>query len=122
MEIVTIGNEDYLLRRFPLGRPNYIRQDGSVSSFAYCPDKEDTDGLSVDLEKLTNPKKTVVDPNVFGLLKISAGNVRSVPELDCNHNPISGNDAHSLITGNITKGKRSKLVDLSERIPQSELF
>ena len=122
MEIVQIGNEDYLLRRFPLAHPNYIREDGSVSSYAYQPSPRDKDGLSVDLEKLTNPKTTVQDSNKFGLLRISAGSVRSIAELGCVHNPIPGNDAHSLITGKITKGKKNQLIDFSNRIPQGELI
>ncbi len=121
MEIVTIGNEDFLLRRFPLAHPNYFRPDGSVSSYAYCPDKSDTAGLSVNLERITTLKATVLDHNQFGLLRISAGNIRSVPELDCIHNPIEGNDAHSLITGTISKNKRSKLIELSSTIPLVEL-
>jgi hypothetical protein len=121
METVEIGNEDYLLRRFPLAHPNYIRPDGTVSSYAYCPDKADADGLSVDLEKLTHPKATVLDPNKFGLLRISAGSIRSIPDLDCKHNPIPANAAHSLIIGKITKGKRNQLIDFSKTIPHEEL-
>ncbi len=78
-------------------------------------------GLSVDLEKLTAHKITVIDPNLFGLLRISAPDVRSVPGLDCIHHPVPGNDAHSLITGKITKGNRNQLIDLSETILQVEL-
>ncbi|HOM90393.1 MAG TPA: hypothetical protein PKW65_06690 [Bacteroidia bacterium] len=122
MEIVTIGNDDFLLRRFPLAHPNYIRPDGSISSFAYQPSSRDIDGLSVDLEKLTTPKVTVQDPNIFGLLKIKGGSIRAVPDLDCVHNPVDGNDAHSLIIGKITKSKKNQLIDASERIPQAELI
>ena len=122
MEIVQIGNTDCLLRRFPLAHPNYIREDGSVSSYAYCPDKADADGLSVDLEKLTNQKNTVLDPHKFSLLKIQAGDVRSIEGLNCEHNPLQENYAHSLIIGRITKGKRNQLINLSHRIPQAELI
>ena len=121
MEIVVIGNNDNLLRRFPLAHPNYFRPDGTVSSYAYCPDKSDTDGLSVNVEKLTTIQASVIDKNQFGLLRISAGNVRTVDGLDCFHNPIEGNDAHGLITGNISKSKRSQLIGLSSVIPLAEL-
>jgi hypothetical protein len=116
METVKIGNEDTLLRRFIIGHPNYMRPDGSVSSFAYEPSSRDTDGISVDLEKLTTLNDSVIDPRKFGLLRIAAGAVRSIPLLDCIHNPIHENIAHSLITGKITGSKKSSLIKASEII------
>lgn len=121
MEIVTIGNDDTLLRRFPIGNPSYIEPDGSITSFAYHRRKVDTDGLSVDLEKLTTTKKSVVDATQYGLLRIKAGSVRAIDNLDCVHAPVAGNDAHSLITGDITKDVKRKLIAASQRIPQAEL-
>ncbi len=34
MEIVSIGNKDFLLRRIPI-YPPYTKPDGSISSFAF---------------------------------------------------------------------------------------
>lgn len=120
MEIVTIGNDDFLLRRYPIGHPSYVRDDGSVSSYAYNPSPRDTDGLSVNLEKLTTLKDTVQDSKAFGLLRIQAEKVRAA-ELDCVHHPVEGNYAHSLITGKITKGKRNRLINNSEIISADKL-
>jgi hypothetical protein len=47
MEIVQIGNEDFLLRRVPI-QPSYIKPDGSISSFAVTL-KKGEDGISTDL-------------------------------------------------------------------------
>lgn len=116
MELELIEDEDTLLRRYPIGNPNYIRSDGTISSFAFAPSHKDTDGLSVDLERLSTVAKSVLDASRFGLLRISAGKVRSLPNLECTHSPISENIAHSLITGNINKSARSKLIEYAQII------
>lgn len=116
MEIVKIGNEDFLLRRFPIGDPNYVRPDGSVTSFAFTPRKSDLDGLSVDLERLTTLNAAVIDPGKYGITRISVERVRSIAGIDCIHAPIPENYAHSLITGKITKSVRSNLADFAKPI------
>jgi hypothetical protein len=45
-EKVDIENEDRLLRRVPFTDPRYIKNDGSLSSFAFTPRKEDRGALS----------------------------------------------------------------------------
>lgn len=116
MEIVTVGNEDFFLRRFILGNPSYMREDGTVTSYVFSLRKQDTDGLSGDLERLTNHKDSVVDIRKYGLLRISVSKIRSVNGLDCVHKPLNENYAHALITGQIKKGQQNQLVALSEKI------
>lgn len=116
MSIEPIDDKDTLLRRYPVGNPNYFRSDGTISSFAFAPSSKDKDGLSVDLERLSTLAKSVLDRHRFGLLRISAGQVRSIPPLDCIHNPIEDNPAHSLITGTISKPARSKLIGFAEMV------
>ncbi len=108
MEIVQIGNEDFLLRRIPIS-PSYIKPDGSITKYAFSL-KKDGDGISVDLEKLANPEVSILDRTRFRLARINAGYIRNEINngLDCIHNPRPENYAHSLITsqsGKITDSK-----------------
>lgn len=112
MEIVSIGNEDFLLRRIPV-YPPYIKSDGSISSFAFSL-KKGEDGISTDLERLADKDKSVLDRTRFRLAKINAGFIRNDINdgLDCIHNPLPENYAHSLITsasGKISDSKSRKM-------------
>ncbi len=108
MEIVQIGNDDFLLRRIPIS-PSYIKPDGSISSFAFSL-KKGEDGISTDLERLADKNKTVLDRTKFRLAKINAGFIRNDINdgLDCIHNPLPENYAHSLITSRTGKISDSK--------------
>ncbi len=98
MEIVQIGNEDFLLRRIPIS-PSYIKPDGSITSFAFSLRKGE-DGVSADLERLTNYDTSIQDKTKYRLAKINAGFIKNDINdgLDCIHNPLPENYAHSLIT------------------------
>ena len=100
----TIFDEDFLLRRVPGADPRYIKDDNSISSFAFSK-KKDEDGLSVNLERLTTYENSILDRTRFRLYRIQAGFVRSLEGLDTVHDPLPDNDSHSLIVGNITKSK-----------------
>ena len=108
MEIVQIGNEDFLLRRIPIS-PSYIKPDGSISSFAFTL-KKGEDGISTDLERLADKDKSVLDRTKYRLAKINAGIIRNDINdgLDCKHNPLPDNYAHSLITSQTGKISDSK--------------
>ena len=108
MEIVSIGNEDFLLRRIPIS-PSYIKPDGSITSFAFSLRKGE-DGISTDLERLTNYDISILDKTKYRLAKKNAGFIRNEINdgLDCVHNPIPENYAHSLITFSTGKISDSK--------------
>lgn len=108
MEIVQIGNDDFLLRRIPIS-PSYIKPDGSITSFAFSL-KKGEDGISTDLERLADKGKSVLDRTRFSLAKINAGFIRNDINdgLDCIHNPTPENYAHSLITSESVKIPGSK--------------
>jgi hypothetical protein len=114
MEIVLISDDDFVLRRVPTFLPNYIKPDGTISSLAFSK-RRDEDGLSVDLEKLTTPQTTILDKSRFRLRRINVGMVKNEINdgLDVVHDPVDGNLAHSLITGNITGSKQKQFVKLS---------
>jgi len=106
-EKITIENEDFLLRRYPFLDPNYIRDDGTISSFAFKL-KKGEDGLSVDLESKTTLEKSILDKSKFRLCKLKAKIPRDFG-LDCIHDPVENNYAHSLIVGKITPPISKKL-------------
>ena len=108
MEIVQIGNEDFLLRRIPIS-PSYIKPDGSITSFAFSLRKGE-DGISTDLERLSNPDISALDRTRFRLARINAGFIRNEINdgLDCIHNPLPENYVHSLITSQTGKISDSK--------------
>ncbi len=108
METVQIGNEDFLLRRIPI-TPSYIKPDGSITKFAFSL-KKGEDGISVDLERLANHDISVLDRTRFRLARINAGFIKNEVNdgLDCIHNPLPDNYAHSLITSQTGKISDSK--------------
>jgi hypothetical protein len=112
MEIVSIKNEDFLLRRIPIN-PSYIKPDGSITSFAFSL-KKDENGISTDLERLTTHDISISDKTKFRLAKISAGFIRNEVNdgIDCKHDPIPDNYAHALIvslSGKISDSKSRRM-------------
>lgn len=116
-----IYDEDNVLRRVPTFIPNYIKPDGTVSSLAFRLRKGE-DGLSVDLERLSSFSKATLGRNDFRLLKVNVGQIRNDINdgIDVILDPIEDNEAHSLITGNITKGKQKQLVKISTEVFEEE--
>lgn len=114
-EIVKIDDDDFLLRRVPFTDPNYIKQNGTITSFAFSPRKQDTNGLSVDIEKLTSYKKSVIDRTKFRLYRLQAYIPKS-HGLECVHDPESENSAHALIQGGFTRAICKKLASAAERV------
>ena len=110
---VIIADEDHLLRRVPFRNPSYIKPDGRVTSFAFKPKREE-DGLSVDIERLTDFKASILNPEYFQLYFIIAGFVSELG-LDCVHSPLEDNYAHALIVGNFTNSICSKLARSAQR-------
>lgn len=108
MEIVSIDNKDFLLRRIPIS-PSYIKPDGTITSFAFSLRKGE-DGISTDLERLAKYDTSILDKTKYRLAKINAGVIRNEINngLDCIHNPLPDNYAHSLITSQTGKISDSK--------------
>jgi hypothetical protein len=117
MEIVQISDNDNLLRRVPTYLPNYVKDDGTISSFAFSK-KRDEDGLSVDLERMTTHEVAILDARKFRLLRINVGVVVNEINdgLTVEHNPVLHNDAHCLICGNISEGKKKQLLKNSVEV------
>lgn len=116
VNVLQISNDDNVLRRVPTN-PSYIKPDGSINSYSFRKRKGE-DGISVNLERLSSYKETILGSNQFRVLKINVGEVRNeINEgLDVVHDPIPDNKAHSLITGNISKSKQKSLVKYSTEI------
>ena len=113
---VNITDEDHLLKRVPFRNPSFIKPDGRVTSFAFKP-KKGEDGLSVDIERLTNYNASILDPEYFQLYFIIAGFVNKLG-LDCVHSPLEDNYVHALIVGNFTNSICSELARSAQRFHQ----
>ena len=119
MEIILIGDEDFLLRRIP-NFPSHIKPDGTIARTSFTL-KKGEDGISTDLEKLTTQSFTLLDRSRYRLARINAGLIRNQINdgLECKHNPLPENFAHTLITdlsGEITKSKSRAMASSAEII------
>ncbi|NCT74900.1 MAG: hypothetical protein GXC78_10230 [Chitinophagaceae bacterium] len=113
--VVEITNEDRLLRRAFFADPQYVREDMTVTSFAFKLRKNE-EGLSVDIEQLTTYEKSINDANRFRLFAVNAGDVRALG-INCQHKPIEDNYAHAEIYGTNVNKKSSQLAKLATYIP-----
>lgn len=94
---VLIRDEDRLFRRMIYAEPwTQCDPTGQPTSAAFSL-REGEKGLSVDLERLTNPSLSVKDKKVYRLCALRAGDVRK-QFLTCWHDPLVDNNAHSQIS------------------------
>ncbi len=68
VDIIEISDEDRLLRRAIYKNPSYVRDDMTVTSFAFRLRKGEL-GLSVDIEKLTTYDNSISDAESIGCLR-----------------------------------------------------
>lgn len=68
---VMITDEDRLLRRVQFINPAFIKPDGRPASSSFSL-KKDEDGLSVDLERLTTPEKSIGSRARYRLFSVDA--------------------------------------------------
>lgn len=113
----NIRNEDNLLRRIPFRDPNYIKPDGSITSFAFKP-RRGEEGLSVNIERLTDYRSSILDPERFKLFFVLAGFIRELG-LYCVHSPVKGNPAHALIKGSFTNSICRKMAGAAKEFPKA---
>ena len=105
-DIIEVKDEDRLLRRVLFTDPNYVREDMTVTSFAFKLRKEE-EGLSVDIERLTTYEKSIVSVEKYRLFAVSCKDLRNL-DLDCIHKPFPDNYAHAEISGSaLNKNKVS---------------
>jgi len=116
MELLTIDDTDFLLRRVPFTDPRYIKDDGTISSFAFKPRKGE-DGLSVDIERLTAYEASILNRGKFRLYRLEARIPRQLG-LECVHDPQPGNDAHALIKGTFTSSISRQLARQATRVSE----
>ncbi|MDX9751404.1 MAG: hypothetical protein RBT71_10025 [Flavobacteriales bacterium] len=111
----VIGPKDMLLRRVPYLDPRYVKDDGTVSSFAFSLRKRNgvkEEGLSVDVEHMTTYARSILRAADFRLYSLVTEDVRGLKLSVC-HDPCPKEDtenvAHALISGTI--GKPSDCTD-----------
>ena len=107
MEPDIIKDDDRVLRRARFTNPGYVRQDMTVTSFAFKLRKGES-GLSVDIERLTTYSKSINDPAQYRLFGVIVVEIKAAG-VDCIHKPEVDNYAHAEIVGNITNSVSSKL-------------
>lgn len=112
--IHQIRDKDRLLRRVQFLHPNFIKPNGSPASSSFSL-KSGEDGLSVDIERLTNYRIAIQDSSRFRLFALNASYTIELG-LENIHDPKENNSAHALIKGNITRGVARKLAKASEKI------
>lgn len=111
---VVIEPDDQLLRRVPFLNPDFIKPDGTPASSAFTPDKNE-DGLSVDIEKLTTPEKSIISVQIFRLFSLRASMTTELG-FENVHDPITDNYAHALIKGKFTRSISRKLAQSAIRV------
>ena len=104
MKILEILDEDELYRRVPL---LWIKEGGNISSAAFQ-NTTNTDDMSVDLGKLTTPKRTASAKKGCGVVSFNAGLARKNKQ-EVLHTPTFQNYAHSTVRGKKTKSIRREL-------------
>jgi hypothetical protein len=111
----VLGAKDILLRRVPYLDPNYVKHDGTASSFAFSLRKRNgvkEEGLSVDAERMTTYDRSILRAADFRLYALVTEHVRALLLSVC-HDPCPKEDpengAHTLITG--TAGKPTDCPD-----------
>lgn len=94
-EIVLLDN-DRLLRRLVFQEP-WIQCDptGKPTSAGFGL-RTGEKGLSADLERMTTPKRSIIDPKQYRLFAVPVGKVRSL-DLVCWYDPLPENRAHCQI-------------------------
>jgi len=112
-EIVLDTDEG--LRRVIFNNPSYVKEDQSLSSFAFKPRSNEA-GVSVDIARFTTYQHSIIDKFNYRLYSVRVQHVREL-EFDCIHDPIEGNDSHALIIGSFTNSNCKKLARRAVRVP-----
>ncbi len=113
--IIELKKEDNLLRRAFYKDPNYVREDMTVTSFAFKLRKNET-GLSVDIERLTTYEQSIINADRFRLFAVTVGVIQLIG-LDCEHKPLENNYAHAEITKVKSNSHSSLLAKNARYIP-----
>lgn len=109
-----INENDRLLRRVQFLHPSFIKPNGTPSSASFSLKKGEA-GLSVDIERLTTYKQSILDKSRFRLFALKASytlelGLKNTPA------PLPDNPAHGLIQGNISRPIARKLASNAVRI------
>jgi hypothetical protein len=119
-DAVVIEDDDELYRRLP---SEHVKNDGTISSVAFCFRGEPDPSLSVDLAKLTTPQEVLQRARKpgAGVGVITAGvprglglTVRHDPIREDNEQGLAANPAHTLIEGLTPADRKTKCYLLAE--------
>jgi hypothetical protein len=114
-KVIALEEGDRVLRRAFFLDPSYVKDDMTVTSFAFKPRKGEN-GISVNIEAFTTYEESIVDAERFRLFALLYRDIKS-SGADCVHKPVEGNYAHAeIIAGNLNKIS-SKLARLAIFVP-----
>jgi hypothetical protein len=122
--VEVVPDEDSLFYRVPIA--DFVGRDFRPHPGVF---RENKGSMSCDWEKYSSPAETrrrTGKPEVFGVLRLEAGEIRGIRGLHVEHDPVyPDNRAHSSVLGlgpskGIDAEARAKLVGL--RYELSELF
>jgi hypothetical protein len=112
---IAVADEDLLYRRI---FAQFVRSDGRLSSAAFKVNSRPDHEISVDLAKLTTPEASVDRAGRPGFLlgQLVAGEARNLG-FAIRHDPVAGNPAHALITGENSNSLCRALAGLVTIVP-----
>jgi len=117
MNIETIYDDDELYRRI---NEQWIKENGDISSAAFQ-NTSNTDGMSVDLSRLTNIEKTTLNNPIYGVASLITIDVRNLDQ-EVFHSPEQNNNAHSTVKGKKNNRIKKALAKLATPIHYPESF
>ena len=99
-EIERIPDDEYVFRRIPsVQYPTPTDLNSRPITASFLPRDEDTDGLSVELARLTTPENVADVPGKrYQVVQVCVSDLRSLG-LDVISDPLPDNPAHALILG-----------------------
>jgi hypothetical protein len=93
----NIDSTEKLWRRVFFKDPNYVKEDGTVTSLAFKPRQQDNNKLSVDRATLATYDKSIQDAERFRLGELSAKVPIEDLVMSVIADPLPDNEAHALI-------------------------
>jgi hypothetical protein len=102
--VIAIADDDFLYRRLSI--KGHLNPDKTVNSNAYKKDGKPDPEISVNVATLSSVRECLLkapDPASFTVGIIQTAKVRALG-LTVLHQPTDDNPAHSVITGNNSKG------------------
>lgn len=113
-----IPDKDYLLKRISR---NTLR-DGKMTSYNFKDSELSTNWAEYADAKQTRDQVAEFgrEPSNYGVVDLNVADVRSISSQEVDHDPLSNNQAHTLISGKKDDEARLKLKDFANWVIQPD--